>query len=1308
MSRSSKGYADFFPTAPSVLQQKRSRATQYRKRQKSPLSEVALPDHASSNSTTVLVERTIPNGNLTNGAFGEQVMVEPNPAAHDEIDSTQGDILNGVGSASSSSTTSSIFSTNNRKLGLVNRNGGCPSTTLTPLTNSDSSPPTASKSPPCSKLEIQPDSFSNPPMTGPRAQEITQAPAVLSPESLPDVFITNARPFLGEVKGIKTVYDPELDTSLSSKEKKTRKAKYQTFGEGEDEAPPADPRLKINHYSRGAASSGKQRLRIAPYILKPYSYDEGTSVGPGPPTLIAVTGYDTLVPVNQIHHLFSSFGEIAEIHNKTDPTNGSFLGVCSIRYRDSSSLRGESSVKAIHAARRAHMECKAGQHRVGTQCVTADLDRDGSVCRRIISRIMERQRPKSISIEKEVKVEKKEVAIDDTGPPPTAPKGPSGKSLIRPPPPPPLEGLRAPLSKPPIPILVEERSVLETIKRDPYIFIAHCYVPVLSTTVPHLKKRLKLFEWKDVRCDKSGYYIIFENSRRGEEEAVKCNRSCHMTPLFTYVMNMECQQYGNPSYERSPSPERVLAEKAQKADRVRRQRDEDLDIEEEKQQRAKDLDPVRAVVESIRRELRNKLLEDIKSRIAGPTLYDYLDPDRHVDKRRKLNIEDPGDSRRPFIHVEAAEYTPPLGTPDSRADISLTGRRPGISTLNVSALPRIRKGVGNKRENAAFADERRKYKSPKKIGIRPLYHRLHQFRNKDEDEESDDERRTSLTRDTEERESCPISRMSIGSLGSDDEDEHGASWKSRISYAEPAWGGDSEDEDYQEEHGIGGLPDALTADTAGVVDAERDELQPSADEGPLTSRKRKRLMKELAVRKRQKEDDELFGVAKHEDLATAPLMDVDMEESQLTQFLAENSGVNGPAMGPCEEEEFDGILTKRKSKKAKAKKKTKKQIFEEREAFKKEQARALLDEIFTAAPVVSDNEVAEEHDTKFKLEPELELVKYTNPDVKWGVSTGEPQRTVEDDTSLVLDLDGWQHLLKDDEDLRFLRKALENQPAAKLGNLTAWAWKQKQIKALNRDGERGVIHSATRIEGYYVPNSTGCARTEGTKKILEAEKSKYLPHRLKVQKARKEREAKVTEDPSFAAAEAAKLAEATSNAKSASRSNRANNREIAARIATQKKYLQKSEGDGDALRFNQLKKRKKPVKFARSAIHNWGLYAMENITANDMIIEYVGEKVRQQVADMRERQYLKSGIGSSYLFRIDENTVIDATKKGGIARFINHSCMPNCTAKIIKVEGSKRIVIYALRDIGQSKNIIPFSNNILISSRRRVDLRLQV
>jgi histone-lysine N-methyltransferase SETD1 len=305
------------------------------------------------------------------------------------------------------------------------------------------------------------------------------------------------------------------------------------------------------------------------------------------------------------------------------------------------------------------------------------------------------------------------------------------------------------------------------------------------------------------------------------------------------------------------------------------------------------------------------------------------------------------------------------------------------------------------------------------------------------------------------------------------------------------------------------------------------------------------------------------------------------------------------------------------------------------------------------------------------------------------MSTDYPRPAVQDDNEIILDIDGWQNLIKDDEDEEAARLALEKYVAADIGNVDTWAWKQMEIKALNRGGHRGLVTTETTVEGYYVPNETGCARTEGTKKILNSEKSMYLPHRIKVQKAREEREAKAKRDGKDLAAgaveaakEAAKVAAEKLLAKGNSRASRVTNRRFVADLNDQKKTLGV---EADALRFNQLKKRKKPVKFARSAIHNWGLYAMENIPMNDMIIEYVGEKVRQQVADLRETRYLKSGIGSSYLFRIDENTVIDATKRGGIARFINHSCMPNCTAKIIKVEGSKRIVIYALRDIAQSK-----------------------
>lgn len=1015
-----------------------------------------------------------------------------------------------------------------------------------------------------------------------------------------------------------------------------------------------------------------------------------------------MTGFDPLTPVTQIRHLFSSYGDIATIDNKMDPINGSFLGICLIRYRDCRSVRGGPGISSASAARRAYTDCRRGQQRVGLRVVFAELDRDGSVGRRAVARAVERLRPAE-------RLQEKPMKVDTSGPPPSAPKGPSGRfgmrSLAPPPPPPPPppqhgEGPWVASKKAPSPQhlappqqaatpqhmegppgtnklyrnLVEEKPILDQIQRDPYIFIAHCYVPVLSSTVWHLRRRLRHFHFRDVRCDKTGYYVIFEDSRRGEEETARCFHICHMRLLFTYVMNMECQQYGNPRYERSPSPERVKAEALERAIRERLRNEEEEELEEEKRDRAMNIDPVREMIEILRRELRDKLLEDVKSRIVAPVLYEYLDPDRHVEKRRRLNISPPQDGRRPGIHVERAEDTPLVGTPDSRHELFTGSRRLfSNSTLNVAALPRIRKGVGNKRENVGFTDERRKQKVPRKVEIRPLHHRLYQYHEADED--SEDEQRTSVTRDTEDQESRPLSRMSMTTVVSEDENDEVPGPREGHHLESPLWGVEAEEAEEAE------TGDATPAMTEPEPECSNDSilasLETEVNRLPPASKKRKRLLEEMVARKKQKEDDELFGIGKDdESLLVSTAVDDELLVADIN-LVADDDMVETPPMENPETADRDHAAKKPKLKKAKAKKKTKKQIFEEREALK-EQAKAHLDEMLAAAP-----EVVEE------VEPEedpITVEQEVKPEVEWGVSADEPRRTVNDDPDIVLDLDGWQHLVKDDEDLQFLRQSLENRPGASLGNLSAWAWRQKEIKALNRAGQRGIVREATKIEGYYVPNSSGSARTEGTRKILESEKSKYLPHRLKVQKAREEREAEAKENPSVAAAEAARLAVAKINSKASSRSNRVNNRRLIADIAAQKQVLATAaNGEGDVLRFNQLKKRKKPVKFARSAIHNWGLYAMENIGANDMIIEYVGEKVRQQVADIRERQYLKSGIGSSYLFRIDENTVIDATKRGGIARFINHSCTPNCTAKIIKVEGSKRIVIYALRDIGQSK-----------------------
>ena len=90
--------------------------------------------------------------------------------------------------------------------------------------------------------------------------------------------------------------------------------------------------------------------------------------------------------------------------------------------------------------------------------------------------------------------------------------------------------------------------------------------------------------------------------------------------------------------------------------------------------------------------------------------------------------------------------------------------------------------------------------------------------------------------------------------------------------------------------------------------------------------------------------------------------------------------------------------------------------------------------------------------------------------------------------------------------------------------------------------------------------------------------------------------------------------------------------------------------------IHSLQFRKKQLKFAKSMIHDWGLFALEPIAAEEMVIEYVGQSIRASTADEREKRYEQSGIGSSYLFRVDGETIIDATKCGNLARFINHCC----------------------------------------------------
>jgi SET domain-containing protein len=100
----------------------------------------------------------------------------------------------------------------------------------------------------------------------------------------------------------------------------------------------------------------------------------------------------------------------------------------------------------------------------------------------------------------------------------------------------------------------------------------------------------------------------------------------------------------------------------------------------------------------------------------------------------------------------------------------------------------------------------------------------------------------------------------------------------------------------------------------------------------------------------------------------------------------------------------------------------------------------------------------------------------------------------------------------------------------------------------------------------------------------------------------------------------------------------------------------------------------------RSRIAGQGAFAIQPIPKGTRIIEYLGERISHDEAD---RRYEENDDAHVVLFIADKRTVIDANVKGNDARFINHSCDPNCEAVIEK----SRVWIEAIRDIAPGEEL---------------------
>jgi SET domain-containing protein len=119
----------------------------------------------------------------------------------------------------------------------------------------------------------------------------------------------------------------------------------------------------------------------------------------------------------------------------------------------------------------------------------------------------------------------------------------------------------------------------------------------------------------------------------------------------------------------------------------------------------------------------------------------------------------------------------------------------------------------------------------------------------------------------------------------------------------------------------------------------------------------------------------------------------------------------------------------------------------------------------------------------------------------------------------------------------------------------------------------------------------------------------------------------------------------------------------------------------------------KRIQVRRSGIHGKGVYAVAPIAADEIIIEYTGERISWDEA-MDRHPHDPAQPNHTFYFHVDDGGVIDALHGGNSSRWINHACDPNCEAE--EVDG--RVYIKALRDLSPGEELF-YDYGLVIDER---------